>query len=250
MANLFLGFPVPRAKIADMIAGSAPPSVHKTQHQAGGSDEIDCTGLVGAGGGGVSLDGLYLQLLFESLDGYKKTLVGDGAVVLDEYGIALSTGFTANSKARLDKQNDKLTCRWNWDKNSKFKSFIGISALTSVVCDAYIQVGNTGNAAHYGFKITGGKLYGTVGSGTAESTLELQTLGTGAYNLNRALRAVLTAGSKVEFYVDEVKLGEISTNLPSGIEYDPFIILLSVENPSVAETKYLKTSHWAYLQEA
>jgi len=50
MGNQFIGFPVPRARIADMIAGSAPPKIHHTGHETGGDDEIDCTGLAGAGG--------------------------------------------------------------------------------------------------------------------------------------------------------------------------------------------------------
>ena len=40
MANLFIGFPVPRAKIADMIEGSAPPLEHITNHLPPGSDPL------------------------------------------------------------------------------------------------------------------------------------------------------------------------------------------------------------------
>lgn len=40
MANLFIGFPVPRAKIADMIIGSAPPLEHVANHLPDGSDPI------------------------------------------------------------------------------------------------------------------------------------------------------------------------------------------------------------------
>lgn len=40
MANLFIGFPVPRAKIADMIEGAAPPLEHVTNHLPPGSDPL------------------------------------------------------------------------------------------------------------------------------------------------------------------------------------------------------------------
>ena len=40
MANLFIGFPVPRAKIAEMIEGSAPPLEHIANHLPGGTDEL------------------------------------------------------------------------------------------------------------------------------------------------------------------------------------------------------------------
>jgi len=40
MANLFIGFPVPRAKIADMIEGAAPPLEHVSNHLPPGSDPL------------------------------------------------------------------------------------------------------------------------------------------------------------------------------------------------------------------
>jgi len=56
MSNFFLGFPVSRAKIAEMIEGYAPPISHHGRHEDGGDDEIDCTGLTGAGGGTSLID--------------------------------------------------------------------------------------------------------------------------------------------------------------------------------------------------
>ncbi|MBA7603605.1 hypothetical protein ES703_10719 [subsurface metagenome] len=40
MANLFIGFPVPRAKIATMIEEAAPPLEHVANHEPDGSDPI------------------------------------------------------------------------------------------------------------------------------------------------------------------------------------------------------------------
>ena len=40
MANLFIGFPVPRAKIATMIEEAAPPLEHAQNHEPDGSDPI------------------------------------------------------------------------------------------------------------------------------------------------------------------------------------------------------------------
>lgn len=40
MPNLFLGFPVPRAKIAEMIAGAAPPLAHAAWHKPSGTDAL------------------------------------------------------------------------------------------------------------------------------------------------------------------------------------------------------------------
>ncbi|MBA7636351.1 hypothetical protein ES703_43969 [subsurface metagenome] len=49
MANLFIGFPVPRAKIADMIIGSAPPLEHSVNHLPNGSDPIVLPGDIDPG---------------------------------------------------------------------------------------------------------------------------------------------------------------------------------------------------------
>lgn len=40
MGNLFIGFPVPRAKIATMIEEAAPPLIHGLEHQPDGNDPI------------------------------------------------------------------------------------------------------------------------------------------------------------------------------------------------------------------
>jgi len=44
MPNMFLGFPVPRAKIAEMIEGYAPPAVHASWHLPPGSDPLIAPG--------------------------------------------------------------------------------------------------------------------------------------------------------------------------------------------------------------
>ena len=49
MGNLFIGFPVPRAKIADMITGSAPPLNHVANHEPDGSDPLVLPGDIDPG---------------------------------------------------------------------------------------------------------------------------------------------------------------------------------------------------------
>ena len=49
MGNLFIGFPVPRAKIADMIIGSAPPLEHIPNHRPNGSDPLVLPGDIDPG---------------------------------------------------------------------------------------------------------------------------------------------------------------------------------------------------------
>ena len=49
MGNFFLGFPVPRAKIADMITGAAPPLEHIVNHLPPGSDPLVLPGDISSG---------------------------------------------------------------------------------------------------------------------------------------------------------------------------------------------------------
>jgi len=56
-----------------MIATSAPPTLHHTNHEKNGIDEIDCTGLTGAGGGGgISLPTNEYRTYFDTLDAFSK----------------------------------------------------------------------------------------------------------------------------------------------------------------------------------
>lgn len=49
MGNFFLGFPVPRAKIAEMIEGAAPPLEHIVNHLPPGSDPLVLPGNISSG---------------------------------------------------------------------------------------------------------------------------------------------------------------------------------------------------------
>ena len=250
MANLFLGFPVPRAKIADMIASDAPPSLHKTQHQDGGTDEMDVTGLVGAGGLTLPWDDLYFHILFESLTGYNNGLGGTGEIVCDGNGVALNTNLTAGSYAYLEKYLTHPFPTFNWAKTTKIKTRANFYNQTSVTGNYWLTVGGKDTTKHVGFKVVAGVLYGTVANGTTESTLALETLGTGAYLTDRVLQAILTPGANCEFFVNGVSKGTITTNLPTGTDSAPTIMHLYVENPGVAQRKTLNVGVWSFYQEA
>lgn len=250
MGNSFIGFPVPRAKIADMIAGAAPPLIHHTDHENGGADEVDCTGLAGAGGISLPFDDLFWTTWFESLDGFDQTLSGTGAISLSRSHVELATGATAGSSARLDKYTDYPVPALSWNKAQQLKTKMWLRSNTSNVCDAWIQRGNIGTNKHIGFKVTGGKLYGTIGNGSVETTLELETLGASNYTEERELIAKFSPGAECRFYVDSVDKGAIATNLPGGLAYSDYLAYLKLENPGVAETKFLLISMFQFWQEA
>lgn len=248
MGNLFLGFPVARAKIADMISTAAPPLAHHEQHENGGEDEIDVTGLTGAGGSGIALDSLFtFGSTFESLSGYTTTPSGSGATSVDAAGVLMSTGATANSLARCDKSTTYVTIHNNFSRNRVLIAQVRFDCLVSVTGSFEIFTGGRSTTRKIGFRVSAGVLKGAIANGTTESTVDLQTLGVGSYSLQRSLKAVFTSGVKCEFYVDEVLLGTITTNLPSGIGTAMNIFNARAENPGVAEDKYLTVSAYNVL---
>jgi len=240
LGNLFLGFPVARAKIADMISTSAPPALHHAQHENGGSDEIDATGLTGAGGGALFPLDIYLFTApLESLSGYNQTVNGSASIVLAGDGITLDTGATANSEAYLDKQNYVSTTISAWSKSRQFEAHCYISSDTSKTGTFWLISGNKSSSRHIGFKILNGVLYGSVGNGSAETTTALQTLGASAFTAQRTLKAVFTATVDCKFYVDGVLLGTITTGLPTGTTSANQLFFAYVENTGVAQDKFI-----------
>ena len=237
MGNLFLGFPVPRAKIADMIAEDAPPALHKTQHQDGGTDEIDVTGLTGAGGMAnlYADENLFFQTFHDSLDNITSSLTGTAALEFWQGDIYMYTGSTASSVASAMRRSTLAVPVPSWAKDRKFKTKVEIYSDTDNVGTVWIVSGDIGNARHVGFKVVNGVLYGTVANGSAESTVTIETLGAGWYDAIRILEVVFTSGVKAEFFVDGVSKGTITTNLPTGTTTADFLYKLYLTNGAGAK---------------
>lgn len=250
MAHLFIGFPVARAKIADMISGSAPPSTHHTQHEHGGADEIDATGLEGAAGLTLPWDDLFCQLLFESIDGFYTYATGSGAISVDSYAIKLITGATADSLAISSKKMIRSTPPWNWSKNSTLISTVAWKFFTSSTGVFWLRAGDEGYYKGYGFKALDGKVYGSVGNDSSETVIDLSDDFIANAFIYKRLKAIHTAGSKVEFYIDGILKGEISTGLPSGAPGVAPLFSARIENPAVAQDKLLQVSQFIIHQEA
>ena len=204
MGNLFIGFPVPRAKIAEMVEGVAGI----------GSRYED--------------PNLFYYTNFESLDGFANLTGGGGSVTLHHIYVILDTTQSMTGYAKLYKGISHAHPAPTWDKAYKFRTKVRILCETDETGDIYIVRGTVGNYPHLGFFINDGVLKGISRNGAAVSTVTLQTLGAAAYDEERALEVVFTPASKAEFYVDEVKLGEITTNLPSGTAYANYHFYLHV----------------------
>ena len=94
---------------------------------------------------------------------------------------------------------------------------------------------------HFGFRIINGTAYGTVGDGTTESTLNLGSA-SGINNASGiALSAYFKAGVGVEFFINKVSKGTITTNLPTGTTSAERLIDIALQN-SAAVDKYIRFS--------
>jgi hypothetical protein len=226
---MFLGFPVPRARIADMISTDAPPTLHNENHESGGKDEMDCTGLVGAGGIAFPFDDIYFTSFFEGSDGYEPSFVGTGYNGASGWGLYLCTGGTVNSQAKCYKTAYQINPALTWDKKRQIDIHTYCESMADKTAKIWIITGNKDTARHIGFYIYDGILYGSVGNGASHTTVELETLGAAAWSFTKSCRAKWTPGSKAEFYVDGVKLGEITSGLPSGATNAEQILYMKIE---------------------
>ena len=152
------------------------------------------------------------------------------------------TGDAAGSYASFYKAAVGLTGAASWDK----RRFLGLRVKLDYASVQIIHLVTGGVATpsdtvnlleHVGFMISYADLYGHVANGTRESRLLLERL-TGSPT--RTLELDFKPGAECRFYVDKVDKGAITTNLPSGIDYAPYVLMGSIYNTLAANrTLYL-----------
>lgn len=252
MANLFLGFPVARAKIADMIAGAAPPLEHHSRHENGGDDEVDCTGLEGAGGGVdvTDEDVIFYNTFLESLDGINTAVGGAGAINEMKTYVQLDTTNTQDSYAEIFKQCDHICAVASWAKARIIRATIQLTSLTTWGGTGHFFSGNFTSNIGFGFEMTGGKLYAISIDGANKHSVEIATLAGGGNNQKVCLKAVLDPGVNVKYYLAGVLEATITVNLPTGVTYAHRLWELKVANAGIAEREQASTSNIFAMQAA
>jgi hypothetical protein len=192
-------------------------------------------------------DDVHWFTIFESADGFDKSTSGSGSIGFAGGDLRLQTGETDGSSATLSKSLFG-SYDFSWDKQRKVS--FGIEAESAPDILAYIGTGYKSEDEDYsfvGFKLVNYTLYGVVNDGSGETLVELKvySLLPGAFRLS----FTYYPGSKVEFFIDNFKEGEITTGLPSGEEDSPdFICYAQIKNTS-ANNKSLWLRHWDFWQE-
>ena len=88
----------------------------------------------------------------------------------------------------------------------------------------YVQTGNWDSNTGFGFKIVSNKIYGMSGNGTTLSSIELEALPAGPFDITRRLDAIWNYPTNIEFYVDDVLKGTKTTHLPTGTNGAPVLL--------------------------
>lgn len=176
----------------------------------------------------------------DTIDGLAQTTSGTASITLNDTDLRLSTGGTSSSMAKIQRDansNPGYIGGESWDSDRTLRIPYRILDSDADRTD-YITTGDAeGGTAGFGFKINNQDLIGVVHNGTSETTTTLQTT-VGTFN-SKDLRAELSAGSQVEFFVDGTSEGTISSGLPSGGSNAENLFTCSVENSTGADRRSL-----------
>jgi hypothetical protein len=244
MPNMFLGFPVPRAKIAEMIQGYAPPSEHASWHLPSGSDPIvnpedissgqyvkwNGTKFLGgdpAGGGGISnlfdAQGFYFSTNFESLDGFSTTL-DDATIDLYHDSVELTTGTSYGARAIFSKtiaakpyNNGNYL---KWQNGKKFRTTIYYNVPSGNIGKLWIQLGAASNVQPYGHSI----------AFLFDNRTINAHLSNGEYWEDEQIGTIPSENGQTKFYLNGVLKTTLSTYPPIGTDNAHVLMNIILEN--------------------
>lgn len=250
MANLFIGFPVPRAKIADMIEGAAPPLEHHANHEAGGADEMDVTDLVGAGGAAGVFRGLWLVDYNADATAWHKAYTGDGALTRSYDVLKLKTNDNQASKGTIYRKVTQSipTLTWAKKRHLIFQAYLDCDQTSTA--EMHIITGYHATGPYIGFQVVGGKLYGVNRNTGSITQTELLTFPQTWIGVDIWLEAILFPGDKVEFWIDGSLEQTSTTNLPEGTAKAEYSAELIVDNAGQSQNVQMEFTHIQTFQEA
>jgi len=221
---------------------------HNVSHQHGEDDEINVTELVGAGAPTMPYEDIYYDILTTSLDLYYTYNSGSGIINAEQNRIEMITGVTPGSVCYIQKEIGYPHAPITWDKDRKFRIYAQVICAGDNKIKGFLGIGDYPGGKYTGFLFDTGKLYGTSRTGGSADTVELADYGAG-FDETHLLQLIFTTGTKVEFYIDGTKKGELTTNLPTGTSDAKLIPTLYIENPGTNQSKTIYFSGWAFYQE-
>lgn len=249
MANLFIGFPVPRAKIADMIAGEAPPLEHKTQHENGGDDEIDATGLEGAGGVEFPLRGIWIDDYNADHARWYKTYTGGGELTRSYDTLTLRTTDTDPSTALLYRIRRQSIQPLTWAKKRHLIFQAYLDCDSKATAEMSVQTGNPAHDNSIGFDVSGGKLWTLCRNPGGDAWEDIRTFPDAYIGEDIILEAIFFPGEKTEFWLNGALEHTETNRLPTGTTDADYIFVLKADNNASENNVQFDFSNIQFYQE-
>lgn len=224
MGNTFQGFPVSRARFAEVAGQAAEASLPFSK--------------------------LYYHTFFDSLDGLKVTLVGAGTADVTGTDLELEIDAALNDSVTVRKSLWETYFSLSWNKNRTFRTKIYFESSDDSTIQAWVGTGFVDTGTGIGFAFYGGKLYARTkiwNGGTTD--VEIEDLGTSGYEFNETVDIVFTAGVDCKFYIDGVLKATITTNLPTGSGNSGNLVFLKITNPAATESGLLTIAEAEVVQD-
>jgi len=166
---------------------------------------------------------------------------GVGTITNGPGYLYLESGSGANGTKRILANNDLTPA--DFDKNPIFETELTANYDTNII--SYFGVGSFWDAKMVGFKIQNNAVYGCWGGYGSEHTTLLS--GVDPTELH-TYRAVMTSGSKIEFYIDGVLKATATTNLPTG-STEEYLTEFYIEATGGATNRVLGISYVRIIQD-
>lgn len=197
-------------------------------------------------GGAFNRTDFHWWTVFESLDGFYKSVGGTGSVVIGTAYVELATGGDAASNANLADEIG-ISNIFTWDKKRKIRTRIWFSDNTSQVVS--ISTGLPESVPNYPFlrfRIDNAAVKGIICDGTTQTILDLNFNISGNTAYDFEIRYF--PGEKVEFYINDVLKGTISDDLPSGVSEAGILMYIRIGNDGAVERE-IRLSYFDFWQE-
>lgn len=267
MGNFFLGFPVARAKIADMISGAAPPLEHKDNHLPDGLDALfpdngaasgkilrwtdSAFEWIAAPTPGITFPWVdyILHTHFQSLDGFLESKAGAGTVTLNNDHLILTTGGATADRAYVIKETDYPHVDLTWSKKRKFKTRVLFDLASGVDGCYWITIGQPKTETAIGFRCLDGILQSYIKTplGVLTHTLEDWTGTPTSYNRHLAIEH--DPSNFTKFYVQGSLLHTETEDLPAGTDSARYLLYFRLDCPSIGNPQRFLISEWMFWQE-
>lgn len=159
-----------------------------------------------------------LASIIESSDLWTKTTSAGGSISWGDSYVELDSNTTLNGTAFIVKRPSAPPFKAAWNKRRIMRFGAEIRHANDPNSLIYIGTGEIyPNAYGFGIKAENNKIIGISANGGAPAALDLVTGLTPLWTENHLYEIIFTPGSNLEFFLDGVSKGKITTNLPTGV---------------------------------